>query len=399
LAGVRPAVGRFWELQNISPKRKRGLNREETEEAQPMSLRSTCRPRRRAFTLVEMLIVIGIIAVLAALLLPAVNMAREAARRSQCASNLRQLHMAALQFDQRKGQGEVPASRTFWNDAKYRASTYMPATSNSPSAAAPYTLTWVHEILPYFEQQVMRERVERNLSNGLTVQEADTSAKLVMVFCPSDAIDDNPHPQRPYSQLSYAINCGVRDNYSITAAIASQIGFDHPQNGVSDNRLKGSSENHKTHKTTLQRIVDGTTNTILFADNEDLEEWNLAPTEVHVGILWDWTLQLGQSPNKYPPLTPPDTKPGTLYDIYTADPDTAVLYARPRSQHPTGFMVAMCDGSTKFISETIDYTVYARLMTSEGARYLPPGVTQANAPTTTAAVRVMQTTPLKGDDY
>src|SRR6478672_1225029 len=97
--------------------------------------------RRRGFTLVEMLVVISIIAVLAALLLPAVNMAREAARRAQCSNNLRNLALAAQQFDSAKGY--YPASRTFWNDAAYKSSPNSPQTS---STAPGHILTWVHEI-------------------------------------------------------------------------------------------------------------------------------------------------------------------------------------------------------------------------------------------------------------
>src|SRR5438128_1859621 len=90
--------------------------------------------RRRAFTLVEMLVVISIIAVLAALLLPYVNMAREAGRRASCSNNLRNLGLAAQQFDSAKGY--YPASRTFLNDPTYVSGKYMPATwSGAPPGA------------------------------------------------------------------------------------------------------------------------------------------------------------------------------------------------------------------------------------------------------------------------
>src|SRR3954469_9749705 len=106
--------------------------------------------RHTAFTLVEMLVVISIIAVLAALLLPAINMAREMARRASCSNNLKNLALAVQQFDQ--ARNFMPASRTFWGDSGYQSSTFMPSTYKTPAS----TLTWVHEILPYIEKQDVR---------------------------------------------------------------------------------------------------------------------------------------------------------------------------------------------------------------------------------------------------
>jgi prepilin-type N-terminal cleavage/methylation domain-containing protein len=220
-------------------------------------------PRRQsrpaAFTLVEMLVVISIIAVLAALLLPAVQMARESGRRAQCSNNLRNLTLAIQQFDQAKGQ--YPASRTFWNDAAYR-NTNIPTNWNI--AAAPQaTLTWVHEIMPYIEKQDMRTIVEATVAPGLRSAAPNVPAaaygKIAIVFCPSDELDDATNAAVPqnYSQLSYGVNAGVPDNTSITPAVATLIGYDWAQNGVFDNRLKGSKDVQKTYKTTLGDVTNG----------------------------------------------------------------------------------------------------------------------------------------------
>jgi prepilin-type N-terminal cleavage/methylation domain-containing protein len=364
--------------------------------------------RRPAFTLVEMLVVISIIAVLAALLLPAVNMAREAARRAQCSNNMRNIALAVQNFDSAKQY--YPASRTFWNDPSYKNSAAYPVSwASSPKSI----LTWVHEIMPYIERQDMRLIVETCLKNGGTVyaaapggNEIRAVGKINIVLCPSDENDGSESPSNmspnsgtplPYSQLSYGANCGVMDSFAPTAI----AGFDWPQNGAFDNRLKGTGDAQKIFKTSLGDIAngDGASNTILFAENSDLEEWNYAPTEYHVGVIWDDNYQNSSSPNqllnKYVayPLAPPNTKPDLLINLAASNAVVgspqfdALAYARPLSQHPTGFQLAFCDGRVKFVSESINYLVYAKLMTSNEKKYMAAGT---NPPPSAASLAVRQ---------
>jgi prepilin-type N-terminal cleavage/methylation domain-containing protein len=360
--------------------------------------------RRIGFTLVEMLVVISIIAVLAALLLPAINMARESARRAQCSNNLKNLHLAMQQFDNARSQ--YPASRTFWNaaPATYKASANWPTNWNA-SNATNQTLTWVHEILPYLEQQTLREYVEAALINGNPVR--SVGGKISVVFCPSDDIDDDPTISGPPPQLSYGVNSGVPD-----VAPTSATSYDHQANGVFDNRMKGGTQspptgdyaptvNLKMNKTSLADVTrnDGSANTILVVENSDLENWNYAPTEVHAGVIWDYDISSGSpSPNqlinKYPggEKFKPDT-----FEVMIAKNMNLIPYARPLSNHPTGFMAVFCDGHNKFINEAISYDTYARIMTSNGKKYLPAG--SATLPPAYAPIRQMQLQPITDDQY
>jgi prepilin-type N-terminal cleavage/methylation domain-containing protein len=378
-----------------------------------------CARRSLAFTLVEMLVVIAIIAVLAALLIPAIVGAREMARRASCSNNLKNLALAVQQFDQAKDA--LPASRTFLTGA-------VPASWLGTTPPVPnVTLTWVHELLPYLEKQDVRANVEAAIRGGIPVYNAQGgSGRFNIVLCPSDPTDDSlalVNSAIPYSQLSYGCNSGVMDN--LGASTPGTTGYDWPQNGVFANRLKGTGDSHKIYKPTKADIVngDGATNTILFGENIDLEEWNYAPTEYNVGILWDdmYVTNGGvvQLLNKYVsyPGAPRDTKPGVYYDPnnsgaglastnnsnngYVSAPQyDALCYARPISAHPSGFMMAFCDGRNKFVSESIAVDIYRLLMTSAGRKYLPAGVSgPLTAGTPAAQVLANQNRAIADQNY
>jgi type II secretory pathway pseudopilin PulG len=325
-----------------------------------------------------MLVVITIIAVLAALLLPAVQMAREAARRMTCSNNLRNLCLAAQQFESTRGH--LPASRTFYP---------MPKTQYSPPAswtAHTQATTWVHQLLPNLERDDLRISLEKlleriNKGSNETMQHIVTDingnpvdTRLAVLLCPSD----RPDVGNPRSQMSYGCNGGLPDNLDLPNP---QLGFDHPANGALDNRLKGSGTpdaNLRVYKTSLGQIsqFDGTTHTILFGENSDLETWihrmevmdangTQVPnplTEFHACLVWE------------------DTGPTQVLNKglleagdYLNFQQYPAAYARPSSMHPTGFHLAFADAHVKFVSETLPYNVYMQLMSSNGKKYAQAG--------------------------
>jgi prepilin-type N-terminal cleavage/methylation domain-containing protein len=342
--------------------------------------------RPRGFTVVEMLVVISIIAVLMALLLPAVQAARESARAATCKNNLKQLSMAVIDYDQSKGF--TPAALAFPSLPPPYSTMIKPTNYNAAGANTQY-INWIHAILPQLGRNDLRDAVEAAAMAGDVTVVNQTQKVLI---CPSD-ITNGSITQK----LSYACNMGRED-----VAPTPAFGFDWPENGVFDNRLKGRlnammPDTHKIHQTRLGDVSngDGNANTIMLAENLDLVAWNVTPDEYHVGVLWWPVATISQKASQYTPAK------ADLNLNYMPIQNTTVdsAHARPASMHPSGYQMAFCDGSTRFISGMIQYTVYCRLMTSNGAKTKDPGTNNRSPWNAMTTPNSWQEVALDEDDY
>jgi prepilin-type N-terminal cleavage/methylation domain-containing protein len=337
----------------------------------------TKKGRRGAFTLVELLVVIAIIGVLVGLLLPAVQYAREAARRASCQNNLRNIVLAAQNFETQSQK--LPANRQ-----------YKPAPSLG--SGGQMAVGWIFDLLPFLEQQVIYDALKRDANMNEVAypsypQNKANEIRIPIVVCTSD------NSIQFSTDTSYQVNGGCFN--------FPNNGYDSPANGVSDDLI---STVPFAVRATMGGCKDGTTQTLFYIENCNAPRWNEefyqggTTAEYFHCVVWipcrvdDFPTVMGE-----PPV------PQGLYTINGGVVDvTNASYARPSSQHSTGFQAAFVGGQTRFINETIAYSVYARLMTSNGARSVNPDPnvnSDAAYNATTATVRAWQTQLLLPQDY
>ncbi|MFM7072532.1 MAG: DUF1559 domain-containing protein [Planctomycetota bacterium] len=292
--------------------------------------------RRSAFTLVELLVVIAIIGVLVALLLPAVQAAREAARRMKCSNNLKQLGLAVANYE--AAIGVYPTGRVGCDGI-----TNLPCGSD-PNWRRVGTSAFVL-LLPMCEQQPLYDQID--FTTGLySIQfvmnaqnQAVVKGRPPFVICPSDTTQ----PDRDVG--------GFRAGTSSYAMVHGVLG---PDQGISG-ALKVDNTGIFMYKNTYAQkdITDGTSAMLIFGETYDGHLAEVANT---------WSAG-SRHESMRSTVNPPNTGPGK--GIYTA-PYGPRLNGAFASRHPTGCMFAFADGHVSFISQNINISTYRSLATRAG---------------------------------
>jgi prepilin-type N-terminal cleavage/methylation domain-containing protein len=288
---------------------------------------------RKGFTLIELLVVIAIIAILIGLLVPAVQKVREAASRTQCQNNLKQIALAAhAAHDNLRrfpSAANIPGQQNFgWDPA--------------PDPANYYGLFVA--LFPYLEQQTLKGRITTNVVNPQNVNcngAGSIGATVVPILaCPSESAYTNGEPVGQYGNLYFGlVSYGGCSGTSATATRGNQM----LKNGIF---FMNSS-------VTMGQITDGTSNTLMFGERSRL---NLPPTSSSEALGgWAWANQFAQEDNTMNTSEPIEGI--QLHDLNQFG-----------SQHAGGTIAvfALADGSVRTISKGISIVTLQRLSTRAG---------------------------------
>lgn len=332
----------------------------------------------RGFTLVELLVTISIIGVLLAMLLPAVQSARESARRSTCSNNVSQLAKAFRDIDARNEP--LPG----WRNTVENFSTHAPASEA--------TVSWPVPLLPHVGKLDLYDYF---VNHGLPGHEDDDDVRTKVIdflVCPSIA----PVLRRQRASgaaLSYAVNGGSGGEAIVggTSAGGQQAGapgnqplgdgvfFDAVGNTSGERFFESDRPIYQGRRSgfTLIGTGDGETSTLMLAERSGLH--------VPLDITWASSPRpprphQAASADRHMVLLPPGlttivpagkrTINATAADCVQPSPAPAgfdvndAAYRYPSSGHRGGAFAAFCDGHVKFLSEKIEPWVYVQIMTS-----------------------------------
>src|SRR5436190_3998824 len=204
---------------------------------------------RRGFTLIELLVVIAIIGALVALLLPAIQAAREAARRSQCANNMRQLSLAVLNYESSRKELPPAGIAQVLKDPKFGVDIFNPLGG--------LRFSWIVEILPFMEEQSLYDKFDH--SKSIMFQDQNPQAvSIESLICSSDNAFGRSYK---YHDILKTISC-AKGNY---AAFVSPFHVDlqllFPGSLIASGQRMG-------------QILGGTNQTLLLSEVRTLDHEN-----------------------------------------------------------------------------------------------------------------------------
>ena len=381
------------------------------------------------FTLVELLVVIAIIGILMGLLIPAVNSARETARRNQCATNIKNFALGAIELTIEKPSGEFAGYVQDYGT--YLLPSAPPEDPSDPTntglSSHKKIGTWAVAHLPFLDAQPTYEHWTQDrypVASGTSTSDLGdpdddfhplAAPNLAVFQCPSNSVEDSE-----FGRNSYVYNNGmcheevVADSwldggsYSPSPFLRSQ----DKANGIGNSKyfvVAGVAQQNGPG-VKIADLKDGAGNTLIFSENLQAQAWhrpgypnfkagnlqsaasNFNPLGARyaTGLVWHyedskagdstldgfWNRKLSTAIPQVP-VPPPSVSElhringrgaDVSQDIFVLEMNQANAkdLARPSSAHVDGVNAAFADGATRFVSDSIDYRVYQALLTPKG---------------------------------
>jgi prepilin-type N-terminal cleavage/methylation domain-containing protein/prepilin-type processing-associated H-X9-DG protein len=326
----------------------------------------------RAFTLVELLVVIAIIGILVALLLPAVQSARAAARRATCVHHMRQLALALISHHE--SRGHFPHGTYSYID--------HPFTTPPPYNGKQNRRCWMHDTMPYFEEEALYDRFNEFMNaGGVAYDFPECCTPIPLLMCPTD-------PVGPKVQTYSHSTRGVVGGPTAFDGIAASQGFSgnyitcsgdavynpgppaaRPPGYKNSDDLSGIF--FALSKIKTKDITDGTSHTamvselILVSDGTDDDlrgrYYNPGGGNVNFTTLYPPNTTLADKINWLSANAPPEAPAFPCTRCFGQD-----MYLSARSLHPGGVNLATADGSVRFVPNEIDPIVYRGLGSRAG---------------------------------
>jgi prepilin-type N-terminal cleavage/methylation domain-containing protein len=341
---------------------------------------------RFAFTLVELLVVIAIIGILVALLLPAIQAAREAARRSQCTNNIRQVGIAFMNFETSKKRLPNGATQRYGNDKK----------TGAAYTGDPTMFSWVSTIMPYLEEASLYSKVDWSIPLGVRNTNGDTShhIKFESYTCPSDEPVDIANSWYG-ARGNYAGNAGIGQFWMNDTSPTQDCAFSamNPGYGCSHPKYSGIVElvpNPEAENSSLARFgtfmmnkgrklsefEDGTSKTVAVSEVRTVPGQDTRGTlHFAAGVLYmhDYPPNYVSLPDRSRWCSEQEADYAPCQPIPAGSDWKGAWRHFSRSAHPGGVNSMNVDTSVRFVSDSIDEWAWRAMSTPRGGEVINNG--------------------------